>query len=302
MYVKRKGSVWASDIAEYLGRDLLGVDKAIFGPSHLGDLESNSIVYLDENIAPSASTMEGKKNILFLTSALLSENDQYAFIVCDDPKRDFVISLNEFFVHVVKHSIHPTAQIAEGAKLGRNVHVGAHAVIGSEVSIGRNTIVMNNVVLSGSVTIGHDCIIKDNAVVGSEGYGFFYNSQNRPIHIPQLGPIIIGDRVWIGSNSSVERSELKKTIIQSDVKIDDQVHIGAGVSIESECMITAGSIVGRNVVLKSGCWLGPGVSILEDIKLENNVMVGQGGVVLHNLDSEGVYVGIPARFLKRRGE
>ena len=93
----------------------------------------------------------------------------------------------------------------------------------------------------------------------------------RSAYLPQLGPIIIGERVWIGSNSSVERSELKKTIIQSDVKIDDQVHIGAG------------------------------VSILEDIKLENNVMVGQGGVVLHNLDSEGVYVGIPARFLKRRG-
>lgn len=299
----RKGGSRASELAEYLNRNLVGSDFEVLYPAATSNVKNQSIIYLEGTTLPDMDNLiqMGFENILFLTSEPLP-NDQFSYILSDNPKYDFVTILHEFFVYDVHTGVHERALVEKEAVIERNVQVGANSYIGADVTVGRNTIIMNNVVVSGLVSIGSDCVIKDNTVIGSEGYGFVYDHQNIPIHIPQLGAILIGNKVWIGSNTTVERAELKDTVISSDVKIDDLVHIGGGSHISTGCMITAATILGRNVNLGKNCWLSPNVSVSKNTTIEDNVVVGQGSVVLRDLIGNGVYVGIPAKFLRHTDE
>ena len=46
-----------------------------------------------------------------------------------------------------RNNIHPTAIVAEEAKLGENITVGAYSIIGPEVVIGNGTTVESHVVI-----------------------------------------------------------------------------------------------------------------------------------------------------------
>ena len=62
------------------------------------------------------------------------------------------------------------------------------------------------------------------------------------MHFPHIGGIEIGNRVWIGSNVSIEKGSLDNTIIKDDVLIDDLVQIGHNVIVGKRTQITAGCI------------------------------------------------------------
>jgi UDP-3-O-[3-hydroxymyristoyl] glucosamine N-acyltransferase len=188
--------------------------------------------------------------------------------------------------------------VSAEAKIGRNVMVGAHAVVGPDVEIGDNSVIMNNVVLNGPVTIGKFCVIKDGAVIGSEGWGFVCDEDGIPFHPPQLGRIVLGDRVWIGSNSTIERAMVDDTVISANVKVDDLVHVGGGTVVGERCMLTAGSVVAYNVVIGEQVLVAPQSVIRERVTIVGNVVIGQGTVVIDDITVPGVYVGNPARFLK----
>jgi UDP-3-O-[3-hydroxymyristoyl] glucosamine N-acyltransferase len=112
-------------------------------------------------------------------------------------------------------AIDPTAEIGEGVSLAPGVVIGPGAAIGDRTRIGPNT------VIGRGVAIGRDCEIGSNvsishaylgdgvlilsgAQIGGPGFGFS-SSQAGHIKIPQLGRVILQDRVEIGACTAVDR-------------------------------------------------------------------------------------------------
>lgn len=113
-------------------------------------------------------------------------------------------------------NIHPSAVIAEDAQVGSNVAIGANAVIESGVVLGDNVVIgagcfvgkharigagsrlWANVSIYHHVEIGEQCLIQSGTVIGSDGFGYA-NDRGNWVKIPQLGTVIIGDRVEIGA-------------------------------------------------------------------------------------------------------
>ncbi len=63
------------------------------------------------------------------------------------------------------------------------------------------------------------------ARIGAEGFGWLdHGRSNRKI--PQLGRVILQDRVEIGANSAVDRGALGDTIVGENTKIDNLCQIG----------------------------------------------------------------------------
>lgn len=290
MYSIKKFEVWASEIAGFLNCELVGNDFLIDGPSHIRVGSSRKAV-LDPCESPD-------KNILLLTENPPEGEFCIAYLLTPRPELSLGYVLREFFASKSVHSIHATAVISEEATVGRNVKIGPHSVIGPDVVIGDNTIIMSNVVINGPVTVGKNCVIKDGAVIGSEGWGFVDDDDGVPFHPPQLGKIVIEDNVWLGSNSTIERAMIAKTLVSANVKIDDLVHVGGAAQIGKRCMITAGSVIAYNVIMGDDVTVSPQSVIRENLKIGDRVMIGQGTVVISDLTSPGVYVGNPARFLK----
>lgn len=101
----------------------------------------------------------------------------------------------------------------------------------------------------------------------------------------------LGKNVQIGSFTSIDAME--------GVEIEDNVKIGFG------CVILSYSSIdkkGGKVVLKRNCKVGSNAVIMPSITIGENAVVGANSFVNRDVPSNEIWVGTPARFLKKVGE
>jgi len=292
MYRLKNYGVWASEIAGYLNKPLKGEDFKI---TDFHSIKTESMIK-----SLRGEDVDHGIKILLIAKYPISEFPYTGFIQSENPDLDLAYVLREFFATSPINEINSTAIVSPEARIGRNVMIGAHSVIGPDVVVGDNTKILNGVIINGPVTIGKFCVIKDGAIIGSEGWGFIKDEEGIPFHPPQLGHILLEDKVWIGSNSTVERAMTEDTVIGADVKVDDLVHIGGGTRIGERSEITAGVVIGSNVFIGKKVRIAPNAVIRENINIRDNVLIGQGTVVIADLPADHIYIGNPARILKKR--
>ncbi|MGC2636960.1 MAG: UDP-3-O-(3-hydroxymyristoyl)glucosamine N-acyltransferase [Acidobacteriaceae bacterium] len=200
--------------------------------------------------------------------------------------------------------IDPAAAVHPTAKLGRNPHVGPYAVIGENAVIGDDAVILAHVVIYPGARIGdrffahahaivrehcrlgHDVLLQNGAVVGSDGFGFAKDEVGRWHKIPQSGPAVLGDRVEVQANSSIDRASVGATRIGDGVKIDNLVQVGHGSSVDDNTLLCAqvglaGSThVGKNVILAGQvgvaghCRIGDGVVAIAQAGLHGDIPDG----------------------------
>lgn len=187
--------------------------------------------------------------------------------------------------------IQEPSYIADSAKLGENIFVGAFAYIGKNALIGNNVKIFPQVFIGDNVTIGDDCIlypgvkilndcklgknvtIHSGSVVGSDGFGFAPQPDGSFKKVPQIGNVIIEDNVEIGANATIDRATMGSTYIHAGAKLDNLIQVAHNVE------------VGRNTVIAAQA----GVS--GSTKIGNNVMIGgQAGIVGHIQIADGTKI------------
>lgn len=163
------------------------------------------------------------------------------------------------------------AVIGEGAEIGRNSVIGAHSVIGPGVAIGRNCHIGDNVSIK-CAYLGDHVRVHSGVRIGSAGFGWLeQGTRNRPV--PQLGRVIVQDRVEIGANSTLDRGALSDTVIGENTKIDNLVQIGHNCRIGRNCLIAAMSGLSGGTVFGDGVLAGGGVGT------SGHLSVGAGSVI-----------------------
>ncbi|NHX34019.1 UDP-3-O-(3-hydroxymyristoyl)glucosamine N-acyltransferase, partial [Escherichia coli] len=88
----------------------------------------------------------------------------------------------------------------------------AGCFVGKNTRIGTGTRLWANVSVYHNIEIGTHCLIQSGTVIGSDGFGYA-NDRGNWIKIPQLGTVIIGDRVEIGASTTIDRGALDNTVI-----------------------------------------------------------------------------------------
>ncbi len=294
MYKLKCNRLYASEIANYLNTSFYGKDILIIKPVDINAKEDNVLCYYDGKSSDALSSISNEVLIIAEYSGNIGLGENITVIASKNPKRDFYKAVNEFFVQGKPHTIDKSAFVIPEAKIGYNVNIGKNSYIDSNVEIGNNTYIGNNVIISGTVSLGSNCIVKDGAVIGSEGFAFIEDPEGI-IHIPQFGEIKIGNDVWIGTNTTIERPVFGKTYIDNAVKIDDLVHIGQGVSIGAESQITAGVVLATNVKVGCKCFLGINSSVKDMVQIGDNAVIGMGSAVISDVSSNQTYMGVPAK-------
>jgi UDP-3-O-[3-hydroxymyristoyl] glucosamine N-acyltransferase len=171
-------------------------------------------------------------------------------------------------------SVDPTARLGEGCAVEANAVIGARAELGRACRIGANAVIGPGCVLGDDVRIGanasvshaiigHRVRIYPGARIGQDGFGFAPDPV-RPVKVPQLGRVVIGDDVEIGANTTIDRGAGPDTVIGAGTMIDNLVQIG------------------HNVQVGRGCVLVAQVGISGSTRLGDFVMIGgQGGLTGH---------------------
>lgn len=286
----------SSDIARFLGKQLVGNDIEITSFSSLNNLCVHSVVFAKKYKAEYADVLKQSNDILAIVSEEYNGKLSIPYIVSSNPRLDFMKIVGAFFrVEEIRNGIHNTAVVEDGAVIGKNVTIGAHCYIGSQVVIGDDTIILPNTSIYSKVKIGFGCYIKPGAVIGGPGFGFEYDENGIPIHFPHTGEVIIGNNVHIGANTSIDRATIDATIIEDNVKIDDLVHIAHNCHVGENTLITGGAMLGGGVKIGKNSWISPNSTILQQVKIGKEVKVGIGSVVLRNIKDETVVFGVPAR-------
>lgn len=165
-------------------------------------------------------------------------------------------------------SLAPGVVIGPQAEIGDGTRIGPNAVIGRGVAIGRNCELGSNVTVSHAY-LGDEVLVLPGAQIGSPGFGFASGPTGH-IKIPQLGRVIIQDRVEIGACTTVDRGALGDTVIGEGTKIDNLVQIGHGTHLGRHCVI-----VGQ-VGLSGSCEIGDFVVMGGQVGIADHAKIGTG--------------------------
>jgi UDP-3-O-[3-hydroxymyristoyl] glucosamine N-acyltransferase len=191
-------------------------------------------------------------------------------------------------------NIGANAVIEAGVELATGVSIGANCFIGRKVKIGSHTKLWSNISVYHDVQIGEHCLIQANTVIGSDGFGYA-NDGGQWVKIPQLGSVVIGDRVEIGASTTIDRGALGNTEIHDGVILDNQIQIAHNVVIGANTAMAACSVIAGSTVIGKNCTLAGLVGINGHIKVADNCVFTGMTMVTKSIDAAGVYSsGTPA--------
>ncbi len=285
----------SSEIAFFLNKELIGGDVEITTFSSLSNLCEDSVVFAKKYTKEYSEALANARSILAIVCEEYRGKIAIPHIISGNPRLDYLRVVSEFFVEKeIPTSIHPTAVVEDGASIGENVSIGAHCYIASKVTIGDNTTILPNTSVYGKVTIGSNCYIKPGVVIGGPGFGFEYDENGVPVHFPHTGEVIIGNNVYIGANSTIDRATIDATIIEDNVKIDNLVHIAHNCRVGKNTLMTGCSTISGGVQVGEGSWIAPNSTVYQQLKIGNNSRVGIGAVVLRNVKDNATVFGNPA--------
>jgi UDP-3-O-[3-hydroxymyristoyl] glucosamine N-acyltransferase len=200
-------------------------------------------------------------------------------------------------------TVHPSAQVHDSAAIAAGAFVGAHAMIGENVrlypnayvgegaTIGDATVLYPNTVVYQGCEIGARCIVHAGTVIGSDGFGFAKH-EGQWVKIAQLGVVVIGDDVEVGSNCSIDRGAIEDTVIGNGVKIDNLVQIAHNVRIGDGTAIAGCVGIAGSAVIGKNCQLGGSAGILGHLEICDNVIISSMSLVTRSIKKPGFYSGV----------
>lgn len=289
----------AKELADAIKLELIGEDCLVSSVGTIKKFYEGSLIFLNKYNEDYLRKINNAENVF-----VIAHNEYYgkltcAYVIADNPRLSFLRLVNRFFYQSKNEGIHPTAIISKNARIGRNVQIGAYSILDGDISIGDNTKIGAHVSIFGKVTLGHDCWIKSGAVIGEEGFGFERNEKGQLEHFPHIGEIIIGNNVFLGANSTIERGTIDATIINDGVAVDDLTQIGHNVVLGKNTTVACGAVLCGGVILGENCSVAPNVSVKQKLTVGDNCLLGLGTVCLKNIPSDKTIIGNPGRELKK---
>lgn len=237
----------------------------------------------------------------------------YNLLVSEDPLRTHVAAAQ--LLHPKPKSggrIHESVVIGENVTIGEGVTIDPNCVIYDDVTIGDGTVLYAGVTVMHHVSIGKNCVFYPNsvvredsqigdrvvihacAVIGSDGHGY-YQREGQNLKLPQIGHVVIGDDVEIGSCSTIDRGRLEPTIIGSGVKLDNQVQIGHNVDLGDHALISAQSAIGGSSKVGHHLILGGQAGIVDHVLVGDHVSAVARTAITSRTRDKSVVGGMPSR-------
>ncbi len=202
-------------------------------------------------------------------------------------------------------SVDKTVQLGKGAivaantvierdcVIGDGVYIGPGCVLKQRVRVGSKSKLVANVTVCRDCSLGEQVIVHPAAVIGSDGFGLA-RKDGKWIKIPQLGSVLIGDNVEIGAGVAIDRGALRDTIIESGVKLDNQIHVAHNVIIGANTAMAAQSGIAGSTTIGKDCAIAGSVGILGHLQIADQTRINAFSNVYQSIPESGIYAsGLP---------
>ncbi len=295
----------ASALAQRFGLALRGGDREVSGVGTLADAEAHQLGFLAN------PRYRGQLATTRAGVVVLRDEDADAFagtaLVARDPYATFA-KIAALFESVPAHApgIHPTAVVDPdavvypGASVGPLVCIGARStvaagafvgpgcVIGEDCSVGEGSTLVARVTLVTRVSLGKRVRVHPGAVLGAAGFGLAMES-GRWLNVPQLGGVTVGDDCEIGANTTIDRGAIGDTVLEEDVRLDNQIQIGHNAFIGAHTAMAGCAAVAGSARIGRHCLVGGGAGILGHLEVCDRAVVTAMSLVTHSIREPGEY-------------
>ena len=160
--------------------------------------------------------------------------------------------------------------------------VWAHARLSSQVNskVDSTLVIYSSpeVIGTGNINLGKHLLLYRDLYFETQGSGRIEISDHvvisRGVHIVSFSRISIGKYAMIGEYTSIRDAN---HIVHQNISVRESGHASSPI------------IIGDNV------WIGRGVTILKGTTIGDNAIIGANAVVTHDVQSNTVVAGVPAR-------
>lgn len=117
--------------------------------------------------------------------------------------------------------------------------------------------------------------------------------------VSKQGSVVLGERVFIGRNSTLDISGTlvigDRSLIAPGCFITDHNHlIAGGIRIVDQGLKAADVEIGNDA------WIGANVCILPGVSIGDGAVIGAGAVVTRSVPANCIAVGMPAKVVRKR--
>ena len=284
------------DLARRLGCDLEGdANIEIRGVAGIETAGPGEITFLSNPRYTGLLGTTKASAVLIGAKTIIDREHEFpplAALRSKNPYLDFARTI-EFFhsPHAYPPGIHPTAVVAESARIGEGTHIGPHCFVDEGATIGRNGVLHSLVTIYRNARIGDDflahsqtvvreecrignrVILQNGVVVGGDGFGFAKRDNGRWHKIMQQARVVIEDDVEIQANSCIDRATVGETRIRRGAKIDDLVLVGHA------CEIGEDAILCGQVGLAGSTRVGNRAILAGKVGSAGHLEIGEGAVI-----------------------
>jgi UDP-3-O-[3-hydroxymyristoyl] glucosamine N-acyltransferase len=202
--------------------------------------------------------------------------------------------------------VHASAVVADGARIAASASIGPHCVVDAEAEVGEGAILgphcivgrgsivgaqsrlVARVTLVQDVKLGKRVLIHPGAVIGADGFGIAF-AKDHWEKVPQLGGVVVGDDCEIGANTTIDRGALGDTVLEEDVRLDNQIQIAHNVFIGAHTAMAGCAAVAGSARIGRYCLIGGAAGILGHLEVADRVTVTAMSLVTHSLREPGEY-------------
>lgn len=236
-----------------------------------------------------------------------------ALLIVQDPTLALLKIIPLFFEPTtVAAGVSPYADISPAANIGENVSIGAfvsvaafatveknvvlhpHVVIYSGARIGERSVLHSHVSVREDCVVGADSVVQNGAVIGADGFGYVPEPGKGLQAVPQVGNVVLADRVDVGANTCIDRGTLGSTKIGTGTKIDNLVQVGHNTIIGQHSIVCGQSGISGSCEIGNQVVLGGSVGVADHVKIPDGSRFAARSGVVSSFEEKGDYAGWPA--------
>ena len=174
-------------------------------------------------------------------------------------------------------SIHPTAIIEDGARLGERVRIGPYCVVSRDAEIGDGCILGPHVVIHAYAALGPECRVHAGAVLGDLPQDLAFRDEPSRVRIGRGCVIregvtvhrgtkpgtetVVGDECYLMVNSHLGHNVQlgRRVIVANGTLLAGYVEVGDGAVLSANVLAHQFVRIGRLAMLSGGCGIGKDV-------------------------------------------
>jgi UDP-N-acetylglucosamine acyltransferase len=200
-------------------------------------------------------------------------------------------------------AIDPTARVADGARIGDSVEIGAYCLVGPQVELARGVRLIAHVNVTGATTIGEDTIVYPFSSLGTPPQSVHYRGG--------------ATKLVIGTRCELRESVTMNTGTEDGggtTRVGDRCsfmvgcHVGHDCAVGSDVTFANNVVLGGHVSVGDFTFLGGHVAIHQFVRIGEGVMMAGMSAARDDiipfgfaLGQTGALVGLNIVGLRRRG-